>query len=526
MTRRPGIGLAALAAFAIALATYAFLAAPTVMFGDSAEFQTVGLVGGIPHATGYPGFVLVARLFGHLPLADPAFRITFMSAFFGAASLALFVLFLGDLEISPLPALVAALALGSSFTFWRVSLRAEVYPLSIFLALLALWRTLAALRSGRHRDALIAGLLIGLSLTVHLSFILPAAALGLTLAWRAWRAGPGAPPRLATLLGAFLLGLTPYLYLAWADAHHATVNYLRLVETVQSPSGAPLPGLENEWQRLWWLVTSRNQYPAVPLAIAPGALSRNLVRALAVLFLFELGPVALLAAVTGFIRLIARDGAATWVLASTAGLALLFTAAVAGGPLVHIFLLPATVTCAAFVAADLETMIGEKARLSGVRAGLLAALALAALALPPHFVRMQAYHHGLGPHHLQVEEEDPSFKPAALPSMRGFMSPREYGTRALAAIPRGALVLADWPEYTNLQYFRVVEGRRLELTLQPMSRETLRERLRLWQRGHDPARHPFVFSTRPPAALVAGATLDSIAIGNDRWLWVRRAPIR
>ena len=42
MTRRLGIDLAALHAFVIALATYAFLAAPTVMFGDCAELAGRG----------------------------------------------------------------------------------------------------------------------------------------------------------------------------------------------------------------------------------------------------------------------------------------------------------------------------------------------------------------------------------------------------------------------------------------------------------------------------------------------------
>ena len=112
-----------------------------------------------------------------------------------------------------------------------------------------------------------------------------------------------------------------------------------------------------------------------------------------------------------------------------------------------------------------------------------------------------------------------------MPSLRGFTAPREYGTRALAAIPRGSLVLADWPEYENLQYFRVIEGRRLDLTLEPMSRETLRERMRAWQRAHAVERHPFVFLSRPAAALAAGTALDSTQLGAGRWLWVRRAPI-
>src|SRR5580765_6169243 len=44
-----------------AFALYAWTAAPTVLFGDSGEMQIVGAAGGIPHATGYPGFVLASR---------------------------------------------------------------------------------------------------------------------------------------------------------------------------------------------------------------------------------------------------------------------------------------------------------------------------------------------------------------------------------------------------------------------------------------------------------------------------------
>ena len=111
--------LVVLLTFAAALVGYTSLAAPTVMFGDSAELQTVALAGGIPHATGYPAFILLGRLFAQLPFADPAFRINFMSCCFGAATVALFVLAFTALDLSIPSALAGALALGASFTFWR-----------------------------------------------------------------------------------------------------------------------------------------------------------------------------------------------------------------------------------------------------------------------------------------------------------------------------------------------------------------------------------------------------------------------
>ena len=288
---------------------------------------------------------------------------------------------------------------------------------------------------------------------------------------------------------------------------------------------APIPGFESPWQRVLWLVTGRNRFPAEPLPLAPGALIRNLLHSKVLLFLFELGPVALPAVIAGFLRLFMRDRLAALVLALVGGLSLLFTAAVASGPMIHIFLLPCTLACVILIAADLESLLGDQAKLSRGRAGLVALLVFLALALPPQLIRIRADHHPIGRWKLHVEEEDPSFQPVTVPSLRGFTAPREYGTRALAAIPRGSLVLADWPEYENLQYFRVIEGRRLDLTLEPMSRETLRERMRAWQRAHAVERHPFVFLSRPAAALAAGAALDSTQLGAGRWLWVRRVPI-
>ena len=523
-----GLVPAMLLAFVLGLAVYVLLAAPTVMFGDSAEFQTVALEGGIPHSTGYPTFVLVGRAFAHLPFRDRAFRITFMSACFGAASLALLVLILHQLGIGLVPALIGALLFGSTFTFWRGALRAEVYSLSVFIALLALWRTIVALKSPRFGDAALAGFLLGLTLTGHLSFILPVALFGLALAWHVFRTRPPALRELAALLGLFLLGLSPYLYLIWADTRHYAYNYLDVVALVANPLGGPLPSFDTPWERVAWLVTGRNYFPPQPFPhLRPGML-RDVLRAAELMFLFELGPVALPLLVIGFLRQLARDLGITVLLALACAASFAFTAVFASGPMIHIFLLPATIVCVVFVAAGIESVYGvfaNAARAHGLQLLAPAVLALAAVALPPHLLRVYANTHPIGPYHLRVEEEDPTFKPSVLPSMRGFVAGREYGEQALAAIPRDALVLGAWPEFSNLNYFRVVERRRPDLTLQRMSRESLRERMVLWQERHDVASHPFVFLSPPPTYPPAGAAIDSLELANGRWLWMRRVPI-
>jgi hypothetical protein len=193
-----------------------------------------------------------------------------------------------------------------------------------------------------------------------------------------------------------------------------------------------------------------------------------------------------------------------------------------------IFLLPAVITASVFVAAGIEPLyagFAAAARAQGL--GLLApaALALAVVALPPHFLRVYANAHPIGADRLRVEEEDPTLEPTAVPSMRGLVAGRLYGEQALAAIPRDAIVFGAWPEFANLTYFKVVERRRPDLTLQPMNLVSLRERMVLWQERHAVAGRPFVFLSPPPPYPPAGAAIDSLELPSGRWIWVRRTPI-
>ncbi|TMQ55326.1 MAG: DUF2723 domain-containing protein [Candidatus Eisenbacteria bacterium] len=512
----PGPALQAALAFVVALAFYASLAAPSVLFGDSGELQTVALRGGIPHSSGYPSFVLIGRLFGLVPFADRAYRITFMGACFSAATVALLPLLLAELGLSRGAALAGALALGASFTFWQVALRAEVYSFAIFLGFMAVWRTLAALRGQALRDALMAGVLCGLAVTGHLMLAPVAAVLGLVLALHVVRTQPRRILALAALLAAFAAGLTPFLYLVWADTQDYPFNYLRLVSQIQMPNG-PTPDFDTPWKRVAWLVTSRGLYPSFPYPFSLRTTVGGVARCLAELFLFELGPVAPPFILWGFLRVRRAHPTAALVLAGVAAATLLFSGAIAPGTHMGIFLLACTLVCAIFIAAGIEPLI---ARGAGP-----AALAIALLVVPPHAIRIRANDHPIGRWRLQTVQEDPTLGPERLPNLRGFHAPREYGEQALATIPRDALVFAEWSEFANLRYFQIVEHRRPELTLQTMSSKNLLVRMQRWQESHGIERAPFVFLSRPPAEAHASAPLDSIRLAVGRWIWIRRAPI-
>src|SRR6185436_13243277 len=112
--------------------------------GDSGEFQTLVYLLGDTHPTGYPVYLLLAKPFTWLPVADIAYRVNLFSAV--AASLAVAGVYLaGRLLVGyRWPALVGALALMVSQTFWSQALIAEVYTagaavLVAVLLMLLLW---------------------------------------------------------------------------------------------------------------------------------------------------------------------------------------------------------------------------------------------------------------------------------------------------------------------------------------------------------------------------------------------------
>src|SRR5439155_21517943 len=155
-------------------------------------------------------------------------------------------------------------------------LRAEVYTVGIFLGLVASWRSLVALRTGRRRDLLVAGFFLGLALAGHLAFAPLVAVLGLALAWRMVKSepGPSAPALapIASLAGlglAFVAGLAPYLYIVWVDAHHPVVDYFDLVMQVKNPLALPRPDFDTPWKHLLWLLTGRNNYPPESVLFHP-----------------------------------------------------------------------------------------------------------------------------------------------------------------------------------------------------------------------------------------------------------------
>ncbi|MBK7368759.1 MAG: DUF2723 domain-containing protein [Candidatus Eisenbacteria bacterium] len=348
-------------AFLGALAIYATGAAPTVLEGDSGELQAVALAGGVAHSSGYPLFCLVSRVFALLP-GDPAFRINLMSAFFGAAGVATLVLAAMELGVSGAAALGGAIVFGAGFSWWSASLRAEVYTLSLFVMLLA-WRHVnLALRTRAPKDRIAAAVLLGVACTGHLSHLGAVAFLGLVLAWAAWREGR-TWPEWPALVGAFVLGLTPYLYLVWADRVNLGFDYLDYVDHIFYPgTGVPDARLDGAFERLRWLVFGRNLLPGTPMEFHPGDLLRAIRKHCEPVVLFELGLPVTALVLPGFVRLWRLDsGAAIRVFAIVAA-SLLLAAQVSFGGLFALFLLFPLALLSLLAALGIEWAAGSCSR--------------------------------------------------------------------------------------------------------------------------------------------------------------------
>jgi hypothetical protein len=183
--------LIALAVFLVPLAVYIKTLSPTVVFWDVGEFCAAAFSLQVPHPPGAPLFLLLARISSMIPLIpDIAVRMHILSAFGAAITCGLLYLIIVDLMVMwrGMPsafvecitvygsAIVGALSLAFTSTFWFNAVEAEVYGLCMtFVGLIILlglrWYERADKDSG-DRYILLIAYIVGLSVGVHLLAVL------------------------------------------------------------------------------------------------------------------------------------------------------------------------------------------------------------------------------------------------------------------------------------------------------------------------------------------------------------------
>lgn len=183
--------------------------APSLLWGDSAEFQTLSYTLGMTHHTGYATQIIFGKLFTLIPINSIAWRVNLMSAFFGALAVAETFLIVRLLTGSRAAAISASLVLALTDGFWWRALVAESYaPAAGMLAtvwlLFLLWRN-----TGKPDYLFLAGLAGGLSLGIHSTVVMTGASVLAVMAFSArkrvewFSAAAGALLGVALFLGFF-----------------------------------------------------------------------------------------------------------------------------------------------------------------------------------------------------------------------------------------------------------------------------------------------------------------------------------
>jgi hypothetical protein len=228
----------ALGVAAFALIVFTLALAPDVLYGDSGEFQTLAYTWSTTHSTGYPVYLLLARLVGIVPINTMAWRITFVSAL--SAAITVGGVYLVTRHFARRGAAVlSSLALMVAYTFWSQSIIAEVYvpaaALIVVVMLVLLWWSDHPLV---RRLRFVAGLLIGLGLGVHLFLLLILPAATLFVLWGVvWGSSDERTNRwrhIASLLIGLLVGLVLFVLLfIYIDGRPTPTNFFT---TVMIPS--------------------------------------------------------------------------------------------------------------------------------------------------------------------------------------------------------------------------------------------------------------------------------------------------
>jgi hypothetical protein len=180
---------------------------------------------GLGHPTGYPIYVLLAKLFTGLPIGEIAYRVNLLSAFCAALTVGMVFLMVRKLGARYAAAAYGSLALACMPLFWKYASIAEVYaPAAVCLALVLL-RVFQMNETGNPRWLFFAGLFGGLSLGIHTTVALSGVAILLYLALSTRERADWIQALSGSLVG-MLVFLSSFLFL---DLRNSPAGYYNTV---------------------------------------------------------------------------------------------------------------------------------------------------------------------------------------------------------------------------------------------------------------------------------------------------------
>jgi len=502
----------------LGLGLYTRTLIPWVLPADSGEFQVLAYQVGIAHTTGYPIYMLLARLFILLaPAGDVAYRVNLFSAVMGALTVTGIYVAGRILSHNRWAALFGALALAVSFTFWSQALIAEVYtPAAAFQA--AVWVALLVWhRTGQHWALFLAGLCgsVGLGVHTNLALLAPAAGIFLLLSKDRWRElwKPALSGALIGL-GFFLVG---YMIVDFnappANIFNASYGPARSAWALTEND------INNPLIRFWFIVSARQWRDAMfvdPLKDTPEHFAEY---ASDILREFSFLTIGL--AVLGWVMLFRRDKR----LVALFSAALLFYWGHSFNYRVgdsYVFHIPDYLLIAMLAAAGLGNISQwlEKLKWRGARIWqtvLMLAVIIGGF-LPVFSPRLDAVKKGRAPfinaaEYLVDDSSELVYKAAA---------------RVVPLLDKDAIVFVDWRNLYPYYYAAHIEQQRTDLRFVEMYTHTdtpgLPESVIEFIRSEIDS-HPIYFSDRVAALEKAGFELRPIYFGFLRFYKVQSSPL-
>jgi hypothetical protein len=233
---RPSYRAAAIVS-AVIFILYLITLAPSTAMWDTSEYIAAAYTFGLPHPPGNPFFVLLGRFFAILPIApNVAMRINILAALCSAGAAGMWFLITERVLVGWLAerwqrivgGSFAALIGATAFTVWAQSVVNEkVYTVSLLGVAIVSWLTVRWCDDpdGPKADRLLVliAYLSGLGYANHMAGFLALPAVGAAIAIR--RVATLLRPRLLlAILGALLLGMTPFLTQPLRAAHFPAIN--------------------------------------------------------------------------------------------------------------------------------------------------------------------------------------------------------------------------------------------------------------------------------------------------------------
>lgn len=242
--------IAARIIFTVSLIIYLRTLAPSLLYGDSAEFQTIAYTLGMGHPTGYPVYILIAKLFTFLPFGDVAYRVNLLSAVSAALTVSLVYLILRKLGTRQVLAALSVFFLTFAELFWKHASIAEIYTTSAACLAFIIYCVLTWKETNNPCWLFIAGLFGGLSLGIHTTVALSGIAILLYLVLSTRQKVDWVQASLGAFVG-ILIFLASFIFL---DNLNASAGYYNtVVNHALSVWGMTSADFDSPFERLAFL---------------------------------------------------------------------------------------------------------------------------------------------------------------------------------------------------------------------------------------------------------------------------------